>query len=406
MLKNIEITRISDDYKCIVEYNNKKYFIDGVLPGDIVNIEINKETNKYSLAKVVEFIKLSDARIEPKCSYFNECGGCDLQYMNNHFYYKTKIEIISRKLSNSGFKIPEISIFKVEESKRRKINLKYSNGKYGFFRKNSNDLVEIKNCLCICSELNEVISELKNIKFTYLDSIDITKLHNGIHLIFNFSHEPKINEFSQINFFKNIAEVGYTILKKQNYKTVFINQKPTINLDGLLIELPSKYFIQPTNESQQFIINTIKNELKNYKNIVDLYCGLGTYSFPLSRTSNLVCFESENIMVNSIKYNKKQLNIENIKTFSRDLFSKPLQIVELNEFDVAIINPPRNGAEKQCKYLSQSNLEKIIYISCNPKTLSRDLKLFVNSYHLDKVIIVDQFYWSKHTECITVLVRK
>lgn len=406
MLRNIEITKISSDYKGIAEYNNKKYFIEGTLPGDIVNIEIIKETNKYSLANVVEFIRKSDARVEPKCPYFGECGGCDLQYMSNNLYYKTKIETISKKLSCSSFKIPEINIFKVDENKRRKINLKYIDGKYGFFKKNSKKLVEIKNCLCICNELNEVIRKLINIKFTYLESIDMIKLNSGTHLIFNFFQEPKINELSLINSFKNISEVGYTIVEKQNYKTFFINQKPIIKIDNLVIELSNKYFIQPTYESQKFIINIIKNELKNYRNIVDLYCGLGTYSFPLSRTKNVTCFEGENMMIDSIKHNKKQLNIENIKPYTRDLFKKPLKMVELNQFDATVINPPRNGAENQCKYLSQSKLEKIIYISCNPNTLYRDLKLFVDSYKLDKVIVVDQFYWSKHTECIIILTKK
>ena len=104
-------------------------------------------------------------------------------------------------------------------------------------------------------------------------------------------------------------------------------------------------------------------------------------------------------MINSIKNNSFKSSINAVK---RDLFNQPLTNKELDNFDGIVINPPRNGAENQCKFIYKSSLKKIVYVSCNLDTFMRDTKLFVDKYKLEKLYLVDQFYMSKHFEVIGV----
>ena len=400
IIKNIEITKL-DNFKGIIYINNKKCFIDNVLVGDIVDIEIYKETSRYYLAKIINFIKKSENRVENLCKYPN-CGGCELRYIKNDYYYQIKKDILYSKISKifPYYKEENIEIFKVNEGKRRRISLNYQNGIYGFYEKNSNNIICIENCLNVVEEINLIIQKLKNVKLANLNFIDITKVDNGITLNFDFNNDFNINELKKIDFLKYfVILITYSI--KSNPIIYYCKEKPILKLKNKEIILPEKCFLQATKESQDFMINVVCDNLKDCKKVVDLYCGTGTYTFPLSENSKVFCYEGEELMTNSIKNNSFKTSINAIK---RDLFNQPLTDNELNEFDGMVINPPRNGAENQCKFIAKSKVNKVIYISCNLDAFIRDTKLFSDKYKLEKLYLVDQFYMSKHFEIIGVFI--
>ncbi len=414
IFENIEIIDLSNDYKGIAFINNKKCFISNAIVDDIVNLEIIEEKSKYLVGKVLEYIKKSDFRnSEIKCKYFGKCGGCALQYLKEEYYYEIKKQNLLNYIKNSGYNydINNLEIFKVGFGKRRRINLKYSNGIYGFFEKNSKNIVDFDNCLNVVEEINEVIKIFKNFKFKNLDSLDI--FYTGIVVSINmiFSDEPEINDFKQLNVFedKNCI-ISYTYSEKQNYITIIGTVEDIkLNLNNLQIIVPQNCFLQVAEESQNFMINTVKKaieeNLSKKSKIADLYCGIGTYSFPLAKNGcKIFSYEGDRTMIDNIKKNIITNNIKNIFPYQKDLFNQPLSVRELNEFDIIIINPPRNGAENQCKNIVKSNVKKVVYISCNPQSLARDLKLFKNNgFEIKKIVMVDQFYLSEHVESIVIL---
>ncbi len=289
--------------------------------------------------------------------------------------------------------------------------MKYNNGVYGFFEKNSRNIINIDNCLNVSEEINKVIKNFKNLKFKNLESLDI--FYTGIKVSINmiFYDEPEINDFKQLDIFKGQNYIiFYTYKEKQNYIPIIgIAEDIKLKLDNLQIIVPQNCFLQATEESQNFMINTVKNlilkNLSKKSKIADLYCGIGTYSFPLSNNDcKIFSYEGDKNMIENIKKNITLNKIKNIFPYQKDLFNQPLSTRELNEFDIIIINPPRNGAENQCKNIVKSNIKKVIYISCNPQSLARDLKLFKdNKFKIKKIVIVDQFFLSKHIESIIVL---
>lgn len=409
IVNNVEITAISNDYKGICEVYNKKCFIDGGIIGDIVNIEIYKETSKFYCAKILKIIKKSIFREENiNCEYFKKCGGCLLQHLQYDYYCNLKKDNFYKDFLRTGFNFnkEDINFYTVGCGKRRRVNLKYNNGIYGFFGKSNNNVVELNKCININNDINEIIKLFGGLKFTNLNSVDIFEGYNGIAINLIFNKEPNIDEFKKLDVFKNkVCYINYTYLDKNIFIPIIQNNILKLKFDDYTIDLPNSFFMQATLESQNYMINIIKNEIKNCNKTADLYCGVGTYTFPISRLCKVDCFEGNELMIKSIRNNINRLNIKTITPYQKDLFNQPLTVKELNEYETIIINPPRNGAENQCKFLAKSNVKKIIYVSCNKNSLCNDLKLFKDKFIIKKINLVDQFFWSEHIEIICVLER-
>lgn len=408
IIKNIEIIGVSSDFVGYGIYNGKKCFVDNTVVGDVVDIQIYKETNKYYIAKIDKIIKQSQNRTNPQCKYFGVCGGCSLQHINEEYYYNLKRDFTVNAFKQNNININNIpiDIIKVGKGKRRRVALQYKNGECGFFQNNTNEIVRIDNCINIKPEINEIINFLNGKKFTNLKCIDILSISNDIAINLIFDGDVKIKELQQFNELKDkVLYINYTDKDKKFYIPVFKNGDLQLKLDDINIQLPNDCFLQATDESQNKMIEIVKNGLLKCKKVVDLYCGIGTYSFPLSKQSRVFAFEGDKNMVEILKRNNN-LNRLNIVATQRDLFNQPLIIRELNEFDGCAINPPRNGAENQCKFLAKSNIKKIVYVSCNPMTLTRDLQLFKDNFNIKHIFIIDQFYWSKHLENIVILEHK
>lgn len=398
LIKNIKIDTISKDYKGICYFNDFKCFVDEAITGDVLDIEIYKETNKFYFAKIKKIITPSSYRnTNIECEYYKKCGGCALQHLNIDYYYKLKEDYI-KKL----FNINNIDIFKVGFGKRRRINLKYSNGKYGFYQKNTTNIVSINKCLNLTPSINSIINKLNNIKLTNLDSVDIFEVDNGIGMNFIFNKDPNINEFKKLDILKNdVISINYTYKDRKSFVPIIKNNDLFLTLKNKQILLPNNFFMQATKESQDFMINKVCEEIKDYKNVYDLYCGIGTYSFPLSDyNKKITCFEGEDLMIDSIKKNINKLNIKNLFFEKKDLYNQP--ITDFKNVDALVINPPRNGAGNQCKFIK--NIDKIIYVSCNPETFKKDLEILKNNnYIISKIILIDQFFYSNHVEIICIL---
>ncbi len=409
MVNSVNINSISSDYCGIGLVDGKKCFVDNALTGDVVNVDIYRETKKFCCAKIIDFIKKSDLRENKiKCKFYDKCGGCSLQHIKNEYYNNLKIENFYRDFSRLGFIISEENkhFFTVGCGKRRRINLKYNNGSYGFFEKNNNKIVVVDKCINVVDKINEIISLFRELRLKNLNSVDIFEGYNGIGVNLIFNNEPDIKEFEKLNIFKDeVCYINYTYPDKKSFVPIIKNDVLTLKLGEYIIDLPESFFIQATVESQDFMINTIEDKLINFERIVDLYCGVGTYSFPLSKTHKVDGFEGDANMVKSCRHNIDKLNIKTMNVYQRDIFNQPLSINVLNDYDAAVINPPRNGAENQCKFLSKSNVRKIIYVSCDKTSFLNDLKLFKDKFTVESITLVDQFYWSNHIEIICSLCK-
>lgn len=412
-MMKIEIVGINNYGNGYGLYNNKKVLVYKTCIGDIIEYEIIRENKEHIFAKIKKILKSSKNRIDYKkvCPIYDFCGGCNLLHLEENIYYNFKKTIISnilQKLSNINVK--DFEIIKIGFNSRRRATLQVKNNKIGFFEKNTKELVEINNCPLIKYEINNIIYDLKNIinKIHSITEISIVSYENGLGLLFTLNNELNINDNNiLLNFVKNnknIITLSYSIKGGEPY--LFIQNKlPELTFNnGIKINLPINTFLQATVEGQNEITNIVIDNLKNCKKVLDLYCGIGTYSFPLSSYTKIHAVEGSELMIQTIQQNIKNNKLNNkISTECRNLVNSPLLLDELNKYDGIVINPPRNGAGIQCELIAKSNIKIIVMVSCNPETFASDAKkILLNNYKMIKIVGIDQFYKTSHLEIVSV----
>jgi 23S rRNA (uracil1939-C5)-methyltransferase len=437
-LKILGISNLGQGFA--VAQNNKKIFISKTAPQDQVEAKIIKENSKFIAANLVKIIAPSPERKTPPCQYFNDCGGCSLQHLKSDYYQNFKQKILSDLFARDQISFEgNIEWSFISAGFRRRVNFQVDhNNRLGFFRENSNDVVKINSCLILEKEISALIPALSdmvsqsslreqrgnpennNFKIT---QIFITKFDNGIAIIFQTTNSPNLEITNQlINFAKenNIISLAYKV--ENDCNLIYQSQIPQlffskIGVAQIKLDLQPDIFLQATKSGQDIIVNEInfvlsslraqRGNLESVINIIDLYCGIGTYSFAILAQDSKVqikAFEGEESMINSLRKNAIKNNLkQKIQGLTRDLVKNPLQAKELSNQHLAIINPPRNGAKAQTQQLAKSKIKTIIYISCNPAAFSVDAKILLqNGYKIRKIKAIDQFVYSHHLELVAV----
>ncbi|MDA9163267.1 methyltransferase [Rickettsiaceae bacterium] len=406
---------------CLIEFINKQGFgsskstpnrieIPYTLIGEIVAFEKHEYRKKSNyILKNIE--KPSIHRVTPECKYFEYCGGCMLQHMDLESYNNFKLSLAQRVLPPETKINPLITIPK---GNRRRINLQAlkKDGRLflGLRRFHSHQIVDIDICPAVMSELSAIFMPLKKTMIEILEhkhkaEIFLTYNSNGIDILFemqNLNITPE-KEKLLMNFAIENQIIRLQIQSPEQTKTIFESEKPYIMLGDKKVATDPKCFMQTSFESDKLLAGLVEQYLPEEKGkIVDLFCGRGTFSLPLSKRFDVDGFESDSNALEALE----NASEGTIILHQRDLFKNPLNENELSPYDFVVINPPRAGALEQIKKLANSKCKKIIYISCNPESFARDAAILEKgSYKLQEVTPVDQFYWSAHLEIAGVFER-
>lgn len=344
--------------------------------------------------------------LEKKCIYFGKCGGCQLQGLTMENYCQQKTETLKEILKDIPYqKLNPIITF--PSSIRRKATFKIDYGcNIGFYKEKSNDVVAITKCPQFLDEINALILPLRKLFHTFVKrnegNIIITKVANGITLHFEHINimlldKQKIKEFAELHNILRITTDTEELYKKE---------EPVISFNNIKIPFPAKTFLQPSENSEAKIVELVLNELKDkhYKSTADIFCGLGLFSFYLKDYSeNVFATDCNDLAIKQLTRIAHSHHF-NIETKTLDLFKHPISAEKLNNFDFVVIDPPRDGAFKQCKELANSNVKEIIYVSCNPLAFVKDVKILLDgNYTLTEITPIDQFQNTKHLELVAIL---
>ena len=365
-LKNIVIEKLDHYFRGISYYNNKIIFIKNALPSEIVDIAITKETTKYYEAEVLKYIKKSEDRRNVLCPYYKDCGGCNIMHVNYEkeieFKKKKMKEILNRYLNFFGdFKV---IISEDEYNYRNKITLHSGKGKLGFYKNNTNDVVEIDNCLITNNLIN---NEIRNYK-------------GKNEIILRCNDNEVINNFDNNEFLMNIS-----------------NYKFKINVNS---------FFQVNNYICSKIFDLLKENINQDEVVLDMFSGVGTLGISIAKNiKKLISVESNKENFKYILENAKLNNVNNLECFNElsEKFIKRMDIIP----DTIIIDPPRSGVKGDIiDYFNKEKPKKIIYISCNIMTFVRDVKLIENNYFIKDIFLLDMFPNTRHFEIFCVLEKK
>lgn len=397
----VTIEKLDNQGRGICYLNNKITFVENALPTEVVKINLTKESKKFNEATVTEYITKSTSRVESPCPYFNICGGCELlnlSYKDTCKYKKEKLEGILSKYANIKTDI-EIIESKNNLNYRNKITLKVEKGKYGYYESKSHKLIEIKKCLLAEPAITNFLNDIEKLNIKNGEII-IRSNYNSELLIWI---KTKDNINPDISYLKSHHKIAGIIL----------NDKP-IDGDSSFIEIINHQlftvsydsFFQVNRDICSKLFNLVNKYIEEDEIILDLYCGVGTLGINATKKAKKA-FGIEivkNAVLNAIT-NSKINKRDNIYYMLGDV-SVCLPKIK-DKIDTIIVDPPRAGLDKVTKQtIIEFSPNKIIYVSCDPMTLARDLKELSSYYNIIEIKGLDMFPHTQHCESITILARR
>ncbi len=396
----IDIVKFDNLGRGIGYLNDKIIFVPKSVPGDIIEVKITLEKKNYYEGKILNIIKPSRMRKEVKCPYFDICGGCDLMNISvseNLDYKLEKVNEILHK-NNIDYEVKEIIKSNSEFNYRNKVTLKIVNREIGYYENNSHNLVSIDYCYLCNDVINEIIKDLKLLEIVNGEIVIRCNYNEEILLNIKSSDEIKnINEL--INKYKIVGIV-------QNDKTIYGENYFIDKINNYIFKVSYNSFFQVNPYICGKLFELIEKYTENSHNIIDLYCGVGTLSIVASKNAlKVIGIEIVENAIIDANLNKNLNNKKNIEFICND--TKKIIEKITNDFDTIIFDPPRNGvSSKVIEEVINENIEKIIYVSCDPITLARDLKLLENYYNIIDFKLLEMFPNSEHVESIVLLERK
>lgn len=421
---NITIEKIVYPGKSLSRINGKVVFTDQGLPEETVEIAVIKETKGYTQAKTTKIITASPYRQQTRCSHYQACSPYQyIDYSQQIEIKKQQLqEIISRQLkidyTLSHFRqSPQIWGY------RNKIKVK-------IIRPNTlprlaynlpetdNQFIPIDKCFLSPKHTNlfmdEFIKKLNQKDFPAINQLVIKENKENKLLIFIYHNNSlDIKEFSLAlrSLIKQFEPAGIVLINEKTYtRTVICGDnffKEKIN--GKQFFIGSNSFFQINTDALKLLVNDLQNNLTLDKETVlaDLYCGVGTFGILLAEQIRQVI--GVEIEQESFLFLEKNIKLNNLNNFDLRLCdcNDTLKSLLKKNIDVVIVDPPRKGVSTQvCDKLAESAVNTIVYISCDPSTLTRDLKILSSAYKIKNIYAYDFFPHTPHIEAMVILDKK
>ena len=432
----VDIIDYGSNGEGIAKINGYTIFVIGGVKGEKCKIHILKVLSSHAFAKVIEIIQKSANRVEPDCKTFPKCGGCDLR----HITYAETLKIKQEKVQNLANKMLSENV-KINETIGMEDPIYYRNKaifpinkdeKVGIYAKRSHDIIPICECK-IQTKLSQEIAKfvVDNWEYTIYDEKTQKGLLRNIMIKEGFNtHEVmcaivinsnKSVEYNVEKLINKFPQIKTVVLNLNNKNTNVVLGKENIILygDGYISDKLGEYtfkispnsFYQVNSVQTEKLYNlAIKSANLNKEDILcDLYCGIGTIGIFASKyVKKVYGIEIVEDAIKDAKENAKLNNISNIDFIGGDVETAFDKLLKQNIIPTAVIvDPPRKGLDnKTVENLKKLKLQRLVYVSCNPATLMRDLAKLEEVYSIKEITPVDNFCYSSHVESIASLQLK
>ncbi len=393
----IKIEKLDHFGRGIAHIDGKICFIKDALPEEIIDLKITKETKKYYLGEAIDYIELSSDRIVEKCQYFHKCGGCHLEhfdYQKENLYKEEKVKELFQQFTRLPIKVKNIE-YNNQSFYRNKVTLHGSNNKLGYYKQETNELIEVTSCNLLDKKINMIIPVLQNLAKT-------NDIKEAIIRVSNDKEMLMIKLTGNITNINSIPGVDVLII---NDKVLSNNNKIITSIGDKKYYLSADSFFQVNKYLTEKLYDEVKQVVENEKpnTILDLYCGTGTIGIYVAKyAKKVIGIDYSRSNINDAKQNMTLNNINNIE-FICDKVENIITNFS-SDIDLIIVDPPRAGLDKKTLTTLKNICPKtIIYVSCDPATLARDLKELSENYIINYVKPFNMFPRTYHVECVCVL---
>lgn len=460
LYENVEILKLAAEGKSLAKVDDKALFVPFTVPGDVVDVQVNKNRSGYMEGRAIRFEKKSDLRIEPKCEHFGTCGGCKWQMVSYEDQLKLKQQQVQDQLERLGdFEMPEMDAILPSDKQyfyRNKMEFTFSNRiwlteyskEMDFQERNMNGLgfhmpgmfdriLDLENCYLQEEPSNSIrlsvrdyahrneisfynqkdqVGDLRNLLVRTSSTGDLMVI-----LVVGEDKEEMINGLMHhiADNFPQITSLMYVINQKQNtiitdLKIELFKGNPYLmeEMEGVKFKVGPVSFYQ-TNSDQAYKMYCIAREMAGLTGdelVYDLYTGTGTIAnFVAKDAKKVVGVEYVPEAIEDAKANSRLNAIENTVFYAGDM-AKVLDedfVATNGKPDIVITDPPRAGMhEKVVQQLLKAAPERIVYISCNPATQARDITWMKDHYKVVKIQPIDMFPQTHHVENIVLLEKR
>lgn len=440
MKKNDILNGICVDYTHdglgIVKSNDFTFFIRNVLKGETIEFVVTKLKKTYGYGKCLKVLQPSNERVEPYCPYYGKCGGCQLQHMSYQEQLQFKKDLVENNMRNiGGVEVPVLDTIgaSLQIAYRNKAQFPVKiedNVAMGFYRLHSNDIIDMSTCMIQSNLINEIMYFIKKmfIKYKVEDAFRHLLIKHAFHtneamVVFivkkqEIQHLDEIvnrltKQFSQIkSVIMNINTRNDNVILGEEEILLYGNERIYDMLSNLKFSISSKSFYQVNPRQTEILYETALNmaNISEKDHVIDLYCGVGTISLFLAKKAKHVTgIEIVPSAIEDAKKNAQINGLSNVDFVCSDAGEYASYMAQNNvKADVIVVDPPRKGCdEKTLKAIHIMNPKRLVYVSCNPATLARDIKYMETLGYKAKVVQpVDMFPSSFHIENVCLMEKE
>lgn len=349
---------------------------------------------------------------QPPCRHFPECGGCQLQHLDEDAYAAFVTDRIASALDGQDLTATLRPPLVSPPRTRRRATL-HAEGKggrvtLGFTGEKSHAIVDMRECHILAPSLFAIVDPLRKLlqklSFKRRGDVHLTLSDQGPDvMVTNLTADGLSAAEAITSFCERHGVARFTLDSGEGPETRWEPQPVTITLGGHPVPLPPAAFLQATQEGEDALVAAMREATAGAATIADLFAGLGT--FTLALPARVYAAEGARDAVFSLKTAAGRGQYQTF-TEHRDLYRRPLTVVELDRFDAIVLDPPRAGAREQIEALAACRSKVIGYVSCNPASFARDARLLVDGgWRIDWIQPVGQFRWSTHVELAARFVR-
>ena len=410
-------------------------FIPGALMHETVDVKITQEKEKYKTAKLIRVIRKSKDRVEPECRYCDSCRACTLMHLKYERQLNYKKQTLKQALKKYADIDMPVSIIKNDNiyHYRNKFKLPFGmeKGKIvtGMYESERGRFVPIEDCIIHEEVLEKVRKQILEIMNKYklkaynertregYRSLIMRTFNNKIALVFvvgdNTDLEPMLSDLTRI---EEVSSIYYSVNTNKKYINALENDlvhvfgKNCLNArinDLKLVFTPKSFFQLNTRQAEVLYDEAVSLIDENDEEVLEAYCGVGVMSLMAARKARHVTgVEIVPDAIDNAKKNARYNKIDNVDFVVGDSGSVMEEISKEKQLDCLIVDPPRTGLdEKMINSILNSNAKKLIYVSCNPSTLAKNLNVLKEYYNIESIRAIDVFSNTEHVESIVYLAR-
>ncbi|MCF3972976.1 class I SAM-dependent RNA methyltransferase [Paracoccus salsus] len=370
------------------------------LPGE--QIEGEAEDGRIAAARI---LTPSAARVKPPCPHYRACGGCSLMHASDSFTSAWKRQVVETALAAQGVQVPLQGMHVSPPRSRRRAVLSGRRTKkgalLGFHARASTVIVDLADCHVLRPEITAALPLLRRIVATGASrSAEITlTVILGPAGLDVAARGGKPMDPALFQALAALAEQGD--LARLDWDGQPITRRPpALPMGRARIVPPPGAFLQATAEAEAALRTVVQDITAGAARIADLFAGCGTFALPLAETATVHAVEGLAAPLAALDSGwRAATGLHRITTEIRDLARNPLLTDEINRFDAIVIDPPRSGAEAQCRQMAASTVGRVAFVACDPVSFAKDARILAQGgLHPTRLWVVDQFRWSPHVE--------